>query len=254
MAGDRLSDEDLHNLGRYAIGSRGYRPVVSLPETHALRLIKIKQYTETLAILLFLMSALLFFTNEVGDEVPTVIGAFVIGFRGIIILLSHVIVAKTTVFEVAEPTEPTQGSSQIEGAKRSSRTMPGVNLEAQVKNSQLHIRIKNHRAKSLYFGVEVSSESGVIDVYGDERILIIPPKGAGGLTHSELTIDLASTGSDGEQSDILNVEVFTYLHVQADEQHSTRLGEFSIPVTISGSNEMFSEVVTREYKFEILDN
>lgn len=39
----------------------------------------------------------------------------------------------------------------------------------------------------------------------------------------------------------------------AEEEKYRTVGEFEIPVTISGTNEMSSEVVTTEYDIEILD-
>lgn len=144
MTDGRISDDELWRIGRWGVARRGLRPVISLPESHAQRLIDTKDILEVAGIVLYLISAGLFFADVLGAEFPILIGGAVIVFRGIVMLVNFSIVARTVVWDIS--TKP-QGDNRIEDGR--SERSPGVSLQAEVKGSGLHILIINYRVASL---------------------------------------------------------------------------------------------------------
>lgn len=253
MANSTLTEEDLYRFGRYAFRRRGYRPVVSLPGSHAQRLIEIKQYGEILGIGLFLLSSALFFMNAVGSAIPTIIGAVVIVFRATVIVLGHSIIARTVVREVSVPAESAPEGGQIKGRERSYESTSGLDVRAQVKGSELHLVFQNYKHRRVNLEINVQSKSGAIVAVPHMRQIIVPPSKMGSIRESELIFNLDAIEGGINQGDTLDVRVNAAPMAFAEEEEYRTVGEFEIPVTISGTNEMSSEVVTTEYDIEILD-
>ncbi|WP_336337429.1 hypothetical protein [Haloarcula brevis] len=245
MTDSIITDDELWRIGRWGVARRGLRPVICLPESHARRLLNTKDILEVAGIILYLISTGLFFTDILGAEFPILIGGAVIVLRGVVILVSFSIVARTVVWHIS--TRP-QGDDQIEGR--------GMSLRAEVKDAGLHILIKNYRAMSVDFRIGVQSQSGMISARGDDHNWVIPPQMARpgeGFDETELVIDLDKVGTGGAQDDILEVTVDANPTSPSVEQEYTRVGQFEIPITISEAGEMSSEVIMRKYEAEILE-
>lgn len=238
MGDHKLFEDELYRIGPYAFGRMRYRPVISLPESHARRLTKVKDYVEILGIILFILASFLFLIAEIGFEFPTIIGVFLIGFRASVIFLGSLVVARTVIRE--------NTLTEITSKAPTSRSTLILDVQAQVRHSELHIISENKTNSRYFLIIEVQSPSGAIHVQEYNQQIVLPPRDRGEIERV-LDLDVTESGNDNH-NDILDVRIEgSRTEKNIDEPYMRELvDEFSIPVTISPSQEISSEVVEYE--------
>lgn len=248
---DRLTEDELYRIGDYGVGIFGFRPVVSLPASKALFLSKFVQWLEVLGIILFLISAVLFFMDSITDQLAYTIGTSVIILRALVILIGRVVIART----VYNP-KTTEEKPDLESSDGVLETFDEVTMTPSLDDGVLDIEFVNRSMYEVSLAVSITSKNEIIQVHEPERKFTIPTQHnyvKGGST-TEIShnnrYDLSVTSAASEQSEDEIIISVSGSRLNTDRGRKESIDEIEARFTVEISNK--DDIISDEYEYEII--
>jgi hypothetical protein len=248
---DQLPGNKLYRIGEYGIGRLGFRPIVSLPASKAHLLSNTVQKLEKVGIVLFVISAVLFGLNTIGQQLTYLLGASVIALRAIVIIVSSLIIART----VYDP-ERTDEPPDLNSSDGIVTTFDQVSMNPSLDDNKLKIEFVNQSLYEVSLIVNVTTDRDIIRVHNPGRKFTIPTQhnfvkgGTSAKIRHTSVFDLDVTSGASEQSEDIIIITITGSRLNTDRGRQEQISDVEAEFTVEISNR--DEIISDEYKYEIL--
>lgn len=247
---ERLDEQELYRFGHYAIGRSGRRPVISLPKTRADQISRAVDFIEKGSIILYLISAALLLVNRIGITAPFVVGLIVIILRGITILISNTVVARTV-----HDREKTGNKPEVD-ANSGVIVFDDVQMEVSINSNSVGLHFTNNSLYEVTITVNVTAAFDSVVFQQKSKKFTIPthhsiekniPRNR---THHNTSFDFDITKEvDVQKHNEIRINVGG-TRLNTDEMKNELLTEREIQIPIEISNR--EEILQDEYEYEVL--
>lgn len=233
---------------RYAIGRRGWRLFVALPQNKAQFVSRLLGRLEVIAIVLFIVSAMLFLLNQTDQKIPVALGATVIGFRAAILLATALVIVQTNQIRRQTGTSP-----ELDSDSRFF-SIDGVRGEVHISGKKIELDFHNQSMYDAQITTQVDCQGGSIEIPKNARSFRLPtsnnylnrvtPRQA----RHRLEFQFENVNTETTGSDNLSISVRCVLE-NAGQNHGDEVitENLIIPFSISNIGEVVSdEIVYKE--------